>query len=178
MANKRDKPVESEPQSLSAWWRVIAMGAVALVGGLGLAIGSGVYTWQDSEKADRLRTTGAPVTAAVSDFYDGSGRGSGPDAITVTYTYEGKQYQKRIRCGGGTGCHSEPAPQTTVWVDPEKPSEFVAANGNTDGSLSFFNSWMKVVVGLLVAVIGAVGLVLAFFGNRLIAWNRARKRRR
>jgi hypothetical protein len=178
MARKRDKPTASPPQSRRVWWQVMAIGTVFIVGGLTQVVASTVYMWQQSEKADRLRAEGVPVTAAVSGFASGgSGRGSGPDTVTVTYTYEGETYQTRIRCGGWTGCANEPDPETTVWADPDKPDEFVAANGNTDGSLSFLNSWAKVVAGVLFALIGGVGMAAVLFGDRLIGWWQTRKAR-
>ncbi|GLH97203.1 DUF3592 domain-containing protein [Phytohabitans aurantiacus] len=176
MARKRGGPA-TPPQGRRIRLQVIAMGVVFLLGGLGLAVFSATYMWRLSDKAERLRAGGVAVTASVTNFYDGSGRGSSPDAITVTYNYEGKQYQARIKCGGGTGCHREPAPETTVWVDPAEPSEFVAANGNTSGSLSFFNSWTRIVAGSLFAVAGVALLVAILYGDRLLAWNRMRKTR-
>ncbi|SBT52833.1 DUF3592 domain-containing protein [Micromonospora auratinigra] len=150
------------------------MGVVFLLGGLSLAVASAGYMWRVSEKADRLRAEGVPVQAVVSDFYDGSGRGSGPDTITVTYEYEGSHYQQRILCAGATGCHRDPPAEMTVWVDPSSPAQFVAANGNTDDSAAWLNRWTKILIGGLFAVLGAVLLVVALFGDRLLARSRRR----
>lgn len=153
------------------------MGLVFLLGGVSVAVASAVHMSRLSGKADRLRAEGVPVVAAVSGFYDGSGRGSGPDTINVTYAYQGGYYQKRILCGGWTGCHRDPPAEMTVWVDPARPQEFVAANGNTDDSASWLNHWSRIVGGALFAVLGAVALVVALFGDRLLArWSaRAKK---
>lgn len=175
MARRRGRP--AAPQNRRIRLQVIAMGAVFLLGGLGLAIASTGYKWRLSQKADRLRVDGVPVTAVLSDSYVGSGRGSGPDAVTVTYTYKGVQYRSRIRCGADIGCNGQSTAETTVWVDPATPSEFVAANGHTDGSLSFLNSWTRVVAGGIFTVAGVVLLVAILFGDRLLVWQRARQER-
>ncbi|MCW6010830.1 DUF3592 domain-containing protein [Micromonospora sp. CPCC 205371] len=177
MARKRGEPATPSPQNRRIRLQVIVMGALFLLGGLGLLVASVGYMWQLSEKGDRLRVDGVPVVATLSDSYVGSGRGSGADAVTVTYNYEGKQYQSRIRCGDGVGCEGQNTAETTVWVDPAKPSDFVAANGHTNGSLSFLNSWTRIVTGGIFAVGGAVLLVAILYGDRLIAWSDARKRR-
>lgn len=178
MARKRGEPAASPPQSRRVWWQVMVIGTVFIVGGLAQVVASTVFMWQQAEKADRLRAEGVPVTAAVSGFVSGgSGRGSGPDVMTVTYTFEGNTFQTRIRCGGWTGCANPPDPEMTVWVDPAEPSEFVAANGKTDDSLSFLNSWVKLVAGVLFVLIGGVGMSAVLFGDRLIGWWQARKAR-
>ncbi|MET8911667.1 MULTISPECIES: DUF3592 domain-containing protein [Micromonospora] len=150
------------------------MGLVFFLGGLSLAVASAVYMTRVSAKADRLRADGVPVTATVSHFYNGWGRNSGPDGLIVTYEYQGGYYQDRIRCGGGTGCQREPPVEMTVWVDPARPQEFVAANGDTDDSAAWLNRWSRIVTGGLFAALGAVTLVVALFGDRLLAWSRAR----
>ncbi|MEW2332569.1 DUF3592 domain-containing protein [Micromonospora chersina] len=150
------------------------MGLVFFLGGLSLAGAAAVHMWRVSEKADRLRAEGVPVTAAVSNFYDGWGRNSGPDGLIVTYEFQGGSYQEHIRCGGGTGCHREPPAEMTLWVDPARPEEFVAANGDTDDSAAWLNRWSRIVTGGLFAALGAVTLVVALFGDRLLAWSEAR----
>jgi hypothetical protein len=178
MARKRRRPAAPSPRDRRIRLQVIAIGTVFLVGGIGLAIASARHMWQESAKAERLRAEGVPVVATVSDSYVGSGRGSGPDSVGVIYMYEGAQYRSRIRCGDGVGCEGVAIAKTTVWIDPASPGEFVAANGHTDDSLAFLNSWMRVVTGALFGAAGAVGLVALLFGDRLIAWNDARKKRR
>lgn len=179
MARRRGRSAVPTPQRGRVWWQVMAIGTVFILGGLAQVVASTMYFWQQAEKVDRLRAHGVPVAAAVSNFGSGgSGRGSGPDVMTVTYTYEGDVFQKRIRCGGWTGCVNPPGPETTVWVDPEKPSEFVAANGNTDESLSFLNSWVKPILGVLFVLVGGVAIGAVEFGDRLIAWIEERKARK
>ncbi|MFJ6165734.1 DUF3592 domain-containing protein [Micromonospora orduensis] len=140
--------------------RVLLVGLAMLLPGLGLAGGALAYRWHVSSEADRLRADGVPVTAHVSDRAGGGGRGSGADRIEVSYRYGSKQYSTWIPCAGGTGCHRSPGPTMAVWVDPAAPEKFVAANGHTNGSLSFLMSWTAIPVGLVFAVLGGVGVVL------------------
>ncbi|WP_328419623.1 DUF3592 domain-containing protein [Micromonospora sp. NBC_00389] len=140
--------------------KVLLMGLVSLLAGLGLAGGALAYRWHVSAEADRLRSDGVPVTAYVSDRAGGSGRGSGIDRIEVSYLYESRQYSTWIPCAGVTGCHKTPGPRMAVWVDPTDPGKFVAENGHTSGSLSFLMSWTTIPGGLFFAAIGTVLLVL------------------
>ncbi|MFY1617326.1 hypothetical protein [Micromonospora sp. WMMD736] len=140
--------------------RVLLIALPMLLGGLGLAIGAGVYRWHVSSEAARLRADGVPVTAYVSDRAGGHGRGSGIDRIEVSYLYESRSYSTWIPCAGGTGCHRTPGPTMDVWVDPAAPDRFVAANGHTNGSMSFLMNWTIPPVGLAFAALGVVLLVL------------------
>ncbi|WP_326559523.1 DUF3592 domain-containing protein [Micromonospora sp. NBC_01796] len=153
------------------------MSAVVLLLGLGLAITTGSYKWHLAQKSERLRAEGIPVAATLSDRRDTMGRGGGTDTVKVTYLYQGELYTKRILCAGQTGCHRDPVRESTVWVDPDRPEEFVAANGNTDDSVFFFNSWGGIPFGLLLAVLGGIGLVVVLWGDQLLARS-ARKRRK
>ncbi|MEV4535745.1 hypothetical protein AB0J82_18155 [Asanoa sp. NPDC049518] len=136
------------------------MASALLLGGLALAVGSVVYRWQLSERAERLRSDGVPVTATISDRAGGGGRGSGIDRIEVYYMYESAQYHEWIPCAGLTGCRSTPQPEMTVWVDPGEPERFVAENGHTDGSLSFLMSWTAIPLGVVLAAVGGTGIGL------------------
>jgi hypothetical protein len=158
-----DRPQPTDPR---IWLRLGVIGAVMLLGGLALAIGSAGYMWQLAEKADRLRAEGVPVAASVSGFYNASGRGGGVDTIDVAYHYQGEYYQARIKCGGLTGCHSTPSAQTTVWIDPADPAQFVAENGHTDNSVSFLNGFTPIPTGVAFALLGVVGLVVARIGSK------------
>ncbi|MFG3696738.1 DUF3592 domain-containing protein [Micromonospora sp. NPDC047620] len=134
--------------------RTAVIGLVLLVAGLTNAVATGAYKWHLHAKAERLRADGVPVRATVTDRRDNVGRGGGTDTVRVWYVYEGVQHNRRIRCGSAGGCLHEPPEVMTLWVDPERPAEFVAANGNTDDSVFFLNSWGGIPFGLLVAALG------------------------
>ncbi|GAB3157225.1 hypothetical protein GCM10027290_57390 [Micromonospora sonneratiae] len=138
------------------------LGSVFLVSGLGWAIACGAYKWHLATKTDRLRAEGVPVTASVWDRRNNMGRGGGTDTIEVYYMYGGNQYHARILCGGPTGCRSEPPKEMILRVDPARPDEFLASNGNTDDSVAIFNAWGGIPFGLLVGAIGGVQLVAVF----------------
>jgi hypothetical protein len=142
------------------------MALAFLLVGLALAVGSVLYRWQLSERADRLRSEGVPVTATVSDRAGGGGRGSGIDRIEIYYMYGPAQYHTWIPCAGLTGCRSTPKPELTVWVDPAEPERFVAENGHTDGSLSFLMSWTTIPMGVAFAAIGGTGVGLVLHDMR------------
>lgn len=176
VARKRRKRKDPPPSDSHAWLKVLVMGLVALLGGLALAITSAVYKWHLSEKADRLRAEGVPVTASVSNFYNASGRGGGADTIDVHYSYGGANYQARILCGGLTGCHETPAPEMTVWVDPVDPEQFLGDNGHTDDAVSFFNSYATIPAGLVFALMGGVALAVTVSANRQRVGTRKQRR--
>lgn len=164
----------------TGWWRVGLLASVFLLLGLALVVGSVLYRWQLSERADRLRSEGVPVTATVTDRAGGGGRGSGIDRIEIYYMYGPAQYHTWIPCAGITGCHSTPKPEMTVWVDPAEPERFVAENGHTDGSLSFLMSWTTIPGGVMFTAIGCAGLGILLhvrWSNRAKA-NQPRQSRR
>ncbi|MEU4777795.1 DUF3592 domain-containing protein [Micromonospora sp. NPDC023633] len=130
------------------------LGLVLLFAGLTNAVATGAYKWHLHAKAERLRADGVPVQATVTDRRDNVGRGGGTDTVQVWYDYEGVQHNERILCGSAGGCLRDPPEVMTLWVDPERPGEFVAANGNTDDSVFFLNSWGGIPFGLLVAASG------------------------
>lgn len=156
------------------------MASVFLLLGVALVVGSISYRWQLSERADRLRSEGVPVTATVTDRAGGGGRGSGIDRIEIYYMYGPVQYHTWIPCAGVTGCHSIPKPEMTVWVDPAEPERFVAENGHTDGSLSFLTSWTTIPMGGVFAAVGGVvlGLVLHVKWSERARANQPRQDRR
>ncbi|MGN9766237.1 hypothetical protein ACTMS2_13860 [Micromonospora sp. SD12] len=125
-----------------------------LLAGLAYAVATGAYKWHLHTKAERLRADGVPVRATVTDRRDTVGRGGGTDTVQVWYDYEGVRHSERILCGSAGGCLRDPPEVMTLWVDPERPGEFVAANGNTDDSVFFLNSWGGIPFGLLVATAG------------------------
>ncbi|MEV4463116.1 DUF3592 domain-containing protein [Micromonospora echinofusca] len=131
-----------------------ALGLVLLLAGLMNAVATGAYKWHLHAKAERLRADGVPVRATVTDRRDTVGRGGGTDTVQVWYDYEGVRHNERILCGSAGGCLRDPPEVMTLWVDPERPGEFVAANGNTDDSVFFLNSWGGIPFGLLVATAG------------------------
>ncbi|MET8911668.1 DUF3592 domain-containing protein [Micromonospora sp. NPDC004551] len=150
----------------TGWWRTGLMASVFLLLGAALVVGSILCRWQLSERADRLRSEGVPVTATVTDRAGGGGRGSGIDRIEIYYMYGPAQYHTWIPCAGVTGCHSTPEPELTVWVDPAEPERFVAENGHTDGSLSFLMSWTTIPMGGAFAAVGGAGLGLVLHVKR------------
>ncbi|MCX4389696.1 DUF3592 domain-containing protein [Micromonospora peucetia] len=138
-----------------------ALGLVLLLAGLTYAVAIGAYKWHLHAKAERLRADGVPVQATVTDRRDNVGRGGGTDTVQVWYDYEGVQHNERILCGSAGGCVHEPPEVMMLWVDPERPGEFVAANGNTDDSVFFLNAWGGIPFGLLVAALGGVFIFAA-----------------
>ncbi|MCM0675733.1 DUF3592 domain-containing protein [Micromonospora phytophila] len=131
------------------------IGLVLLLAGSTYATATGAYRWHLHTKAERLRAEGVPVQASVTGRENTVGRGGGTDTIRVWYDVDGTQYTERILCGSAGGCTREPPEVMTLWVDPERPEEFVAANGNTDDSVFFLNSWGGIPFELLVAALGA-----------------------
>ncbi|MCF0092237.1 DUF3592 domain-containing protein [Micromonospora sp. MH99] len=160
MTRRRRQSPPPAPTGLRPRTRVLLTALPVLLVGVGLVVGAVAYRWRVSSEADRLRAEGVRVTAYVSDRAGGQGRGSGVDRIEVSYLYESRSYSTWIPCAGGTGCHRTPGPRMDVWVDPDAPGTFVAANGHTDGSLSFLMSWTIPPVGLLLAAVGTILLVL------------------
>jgi hypothetical protein len=142
------------------------MGLAFLVIGLSLAATVVAYRWHLSDKADRLLAEGRLVAAQVTDFYSGSGRGSGADWVEVTYSLDGSAYRGRVKCGGGTGCVNAPGPEVTVLVAPDDPHEFLLRGGNVTGSLSFFNSWTMIPFGLVLAATGGALLTITVIARR------------
>ncbi|MEU6075520.1 DUF3592 domain-containing protein [Micromonospora sp. NPDC047074] len=136
--------------------RSAAIGLVLLLAGLTYAVAIGAYKWHLHAKAERLRADGVPVRATVTDRHNTVGRGGGTDTVRVWYEYGGVQHNERILCGSAGGCSEEPPEEMMLWVDPERPAEFVAANGNTDDSVFFLNSWGGIPFGLLGAAVGGV----------------------
>ncbi|WP_434971393.1 hypothetical protein [Micromonospora peucetia] len=132
-----------------------------LIAGLTHAVSTGAYKWHLHAKAERLRADGVPVQATVTGRRNNVGRGGGTDTVRVWYEYGGVQHNERILCGSAGGCLHEPPEVMTLWVDPERPGEFVAANGNTDDSVFFLNSWGGIPFGLLAAALGGVFIFAA-----------------
>ncbi|MEU5783862.1 DUF3592 domain-containing protein [Micromonospora lupini] len=160
MTKRRRQSPAPAPTGLRPRMQILLVALAMLLPGLGLAVGAAAYRWHVSLEADRLRADGVPVTAQVSDRAGGHGRGSGIDRIEVSYLYEQRSYSTWIPCAGGTGCHRTPGPTMDVWVDPAAPEKFVAANGHTNGSLSFLMAWTIIPAGLAFAALGTVLLVL------------------
>jgi hypothetical protein len=148
------RPAVADP----GWRKLGLMASAFLLLGLGLLVGSLVYRWQVSQRAERLRSEGVAVTATVTDR--AGGRGSGADRIEIYYMYGSAQYHTWIPCAGVTGCHDAPRPHMTLWVDPAQPERFVADNGPTDGSLFFLMSWKAIPSGLLLTALGGVPLAI------------------
>ncbi|MFV2111915.1 DUF3592 domain-containing protein [Micromonospora sp. LOL_025] len=145
-----------------------ALGLVLLLAGLTYAVAIGAYKWHLHAKAERLRTDGVPVRATVSDRRDTVGRGGGTDTVQVWYEYGGVQHNERILCGSAGGCTEEPPEEMMLWVDPERPAEFVAANGSTDDSVFFLNSWGGIPFGLLGAALGGGFLFAALVATGML----------
>ena len=167
MARRRSRNVEPPPWSHRQRLTTAGISLLFLLPGLMFVIGTATTKWRLSEKADRLRADGVYVVASVSDRRDNGSRGGATDTIRVSYIYQGVPYSERILCGGPTGCFEAPGPQMAIWVDPASPEEFVAENGNTDDSTSFFNAWGGIPFGLLLAGIGSFCLFIAVFVNRI-----------
>ncbi|MEV4628631.1 DUF3592 domain-containing protein [Micromonospora sp. NPDC049523] len=174
---KRATGEPPKPADPRGWLKVGLAATAMLLVGLVLTVGSITFKRYLAEKADRLRSEGIPVAAAQAKLYNGSGRGSGVDTVDVSYFYRGEYYQASIRCGGFTGCHSTPSEQTTVWIDPDDPAQFVAENGHTDDSVSFLNGFTPIPAGVLFTVLGAAGLVVTRLRSRQAARRRTASNR-
>ncbi|MDO3702314.1 DUF3592 domain-containing protein [Micromonospora sp. C28SCA-DRY-2] len=152
------------------------LGLLVLLAGLGYASGVAGYKWHLHAKAERLHAEGVPVRATVTGRRDTVGRGGGTDTVRVSYEYAGVPYTERILCGSAGGCAEEPPAEMTLWVDPERPAEFVAENGNTDDSVFVLNAWGGLPFGLVVAAFGGLLLVTAVLPDRAPAPRRDTRR--
>lgn len=141
------------------------LGATTLVAGLALVIGVASSWWALADKKDGLRERGVEVVATVTRFDEGGFRTT--DMINLSYEYGGQRVERRIRCAGGTGCWESPPPTMRVWVDPDRPTEFLAENGNTDDSDSPRNSWSVFVFGCVLLLIGGVMVVCLVLDARV-----------
>ncbi len=176
MSSKRTRRVASAEGGGSALrLKYVLLPLIILIGGLALAIASGVHHWHMADRADRLRVDGVAVTARVTDRTGGDVRGAGVDRIEIYYLYAGAQYHTWIPCAGATGCHGPAPKELTIWVDPEAPEHFVAENGNVDGSLSFLASWGTIAMGLAFAAIGGTGSFFLLFGDHLFRRSQQRQ---
>ncbi|MFC3501126.1 hypothetical protein ACFOOK_09150 [Micromonospora krabiensis] len=154
MADADAGPAELRSRLRGVRWGPTLLGLAVLLAGLSYATAIAGYKWHLHSKAERLRAEGVRVQAVVGRREDTVGRGGGTDTVRVWYDHAGVAYSKRILCGSAGGCTEEPPPTMTLWVDPERPDEFVAENGNTDDSVFVLNAWGGIPFGLGFAVIG------------------------
>jgi hypothetical protein len=133
---------------------VVLIAVVLFAIGLLMTVGGIVFKTSDAGKAERLRSDGVAATATLAEFrYANKSKKAN---VELWYLHEGRQYHKRINCPEQEACNPEVQPTMGVRIDPAQPAEFVADNGVTDDSRSFFNYWSVVIVGVFVTLAGGL----------------------
>jgi hypothetical protein len=150
------KPLPAEQGEWTARDRVVVVliAGVLLAAGLLMTVGGIAVKASAAAKAERLRTNGVVATATLADL---KGRNKATMTnVELRYVHEGRQYHRRINCPQRDACDPSVHPTMGIRIDPAQPAEFVADNGATDDSRTFFNSWKGVVIGVFLLLGGGL----------------------
>jgi hypothetical protein len=145
-------PPEVIPASARAKAVAVLVTVVLFGGGLLLLVGIAVTQARLATKIERLRSDGVAATATL----EGMERSRHRASVILWYMYQDRQYHQRIRCAEWEPCDPGLQPSMKIWIDPARPTEFVADNGSTDDSGGYFGSWGSVLPGGFLIAFGGV----------------------